>query len=46
MDVLSEDKKVNFVFVEFPILSQQSYFAAKAALASKKQDLYNNFIYH
>ena len=43
MDVLYEDKKVNFVFVEFPILSQQSYFAAKAALASKNQDLYNNF---
>ena len=43
MDVLSEDKKINFVFVEFPILSQQSYFAAKAALASKKQDLYNKF---
>ena len=43
MDVLSEDKKVNFVFVEFPILSQQSYIAAKAALASKKQDLYNKF---
>ena len=43
MDILSEDKKINFVFVEFPILSQQSYIAAKAALASKKQDLYNNF---
>ena len=43
MDVLSEDKKINFVFVEFPILSQQSYFAAKAALASKKQNLYNQF---
>ena len=43
MDVLSEDRKINFVFVEFPILSQQSYFAAKAALASKKQDLYNQF---
>ena len=43
MDVLYEDKKVNFVFVEFPILSQQSYFAAKAALASKNQDLYNKF---
>ena len=42
-DVLSEDKKINFVFVEFPILSEQSYFAAKAALASKKQDLYNQF---
>ncbi len=43
MDILSEDKKINFVFVEFPILSQQSYIAAKAALASKKQDLYNKF---
>ena len=43
MDVLSEDKKINFVFVEFPILSQQSYIAAKAALASKKQNMYNNF---
>ena len=43
MDILSEDKKINFIFVEFPILSQQSYTAAKAALASKKQKLYNNF---
>lgn len=43
MDVLAEDKKINFVFVEFPILSEQSYFAAKAALASKNQDLYNQF---
>ena len=43
MDILSEDKKINFVFVEFPILSEQSYFAAKAALASKNQNLYNKF---
>ena len=43
MDVLSEDKKINFVFVEFPILSEESYFAAKAALASKNQNLYNKF---
>ena len=43
MDVLSEDKRINFVFVEFPILSQQSYKAALAALASKKQGLYNDF---
>ena len=43
MDILSEDKKINFVFVEFPILSKQSYIAAKAALASKKQGLYNKF---
>ena len=42
-DVLSADKKINFVFVEFPILSQQSYIAAKAALASIKQDKYNDF---
>ena len=25
MNVLSDDKKINFVFVEFPILSKQSY---------------------
>ena len=43
MDVLSEDNKINFVFVEFPILSKHSYIAAKAALASKKQELYNDF---
>ncbi len=43
MDVLSEDKKINFVFVELPILSEQSYVAAKAALASKKQDQYSKF---
>ena len=43
MDLLSEDNKINFIFVEFPILSKQSYIAARAALASKKQDLYNKF---
>ena len=43
MNLLSEDKKINFVFVEFPILSQQSYKAALAALASKEQGLYNDF---
>ena len=43
MDLLSEDKKINFVFVEFPILSQKSHKAALAALASKKQGLYNDF---
>ncbi len=43
MDLLSTDNKINFVFVEFPILSKQSYIAARAALASKKQDLYNKF---
>ena len=43
MDVISEDSKVNFVFVEFPILSQSSYIAATAALAAEKQGLYNDF---
>ena len=42
MDVMSEDKKVNLVFVELPILSQNSYVAATAALASEKQGLYND----
>ena len=43
MDVISEDKKVDFVFVELPILSQSSYIAATAALAAEKQGLYNDF---
>ena len=43
METISEDKKINFVFVEFPILSEQSYNAALAALASERQNLYNNF---
>jgi protein-disulfide isomerase len=43
MDVILEDTKVDFVFVEFPILSQSSYIAATAALASEKQGLYNDF---
>ena len=43
LETLAEDKKLNFVFVEYPILSQDSYIASKAALASKKQGLYNDF---
>ena len=43
MDVISEDKKVDFVFVELPILSQSSYIAATAALAAENQGLYNDF---
>ena len=43
LDVMSEDKKINFVFVEFPILSKESYTAAVAALAAKKQGLYTDF---
>ena len=43
LETLAEDKKINFVFVEYPILSQESYIASIAALASKKQGLYNDF---
>ena len=43
LDVVSEDKKINFVFVEFPILSNESYTAAAAALAAEKQGLYTDF---
>ena len=43
MDVISEDKKIDFVFVELPILSQNSYIAATAALAAENQGLYNDF---
>ncbi len=43
LDVISEDNKINIVFVEFPILSKESYTAAAAALASEKQGLYTDF---
>ena len=43
IETISEDKRINVVFVEFPILSQESYTAAVAALASEKQNLYNKF---
>ena len=43
METITEDKRINVVFVEFPILSQESYTAAVAALASQKQNLYNKF---
>ena len=43
LETLAEDKKINFVFVEYPILSQESYIASIAALASTKQGLYNDF---
>ena len=36
LEILAEDKKINFIFVEYPILSQDSYIASIAALASKK----------
>ena len=43
MKAINRDKKVNFVFVEFPILSQDSYTASLATLAARKQNLYNKF---
>ena len=42
-ETLYEDKKINFIFVEYPILSQASYTTAIAALASQNQGLYLEF---
>jgi protein-disulfide isomerase len=42
-ETLFEDKNINFIFVEYPILSQASYTTAIAALASKNQGLYIEF---
>jgi protein-disulfide isomerase len=41
--LLGEDKKLRFVFKEFPILSDASSFAARAALAAEKQGKYADF---
>ena len=38
--LLKDDKKVKFVYKEFPILGPQSVVAAKAALAANKQGKY------
>ena len=43
LDTIKEDKKINLVFVEFPILSEDSYTASLAALAAEKQNLYSQF---
>ena len=43
LDSVNEDNKINLVFVEFPILSQDSYTASLAALAAEKQGLYAQF---
>ena len=43
LDTINEDKKINLVFVEFPILSEDSYTASLAALAAEKQNLYSKF---
>ena len=44
MDIMEEDGKLDVVMVEFPVLGPVSEYAAKAAYAAKKQDLY--FEYH
>lgn len=38
--VLAEDSDIRLVYREFPILSPESPFAAKAALAAQQQDKY------
>lgn len=38
--LLEKDKNLKIVLKEFPIFGQHSEFAARAALASKKQDMY------
>ena len=43
LDTINEDKNINLVFVEFPILSEDSYTASLAALAAEKQNLYSQF---
>ena len=43
MAVMQEDPNVRVVFKEFPILSPQSLQAARAALASRRQDKYFDF---
>lgn len=43
IDTINKDTKINLIFVEFPILSEDSYTASLAALAAKKQNLYSEF---
>lgn len=43
MKTVKEDGKIKIVFKEFPILGPQSVFAARAALAAKKQGKYFEF---
>lgn len=42
-ELLEKDGKVRFVFKEWPILGQDSVFAARAALASRNQGKYLEF---
>lgn len=44
--LLNEDKKVRFVFREFPILSEDSVAAARAALAVNRLDKTKYFDFH
>jgi protein-disulfide isomerase len=41
--VMEEDEELLTIFVEFPILSEASVMAARAALASQEQDLYLDY---
>jgi protein-disulfide isomerase len=41
--LVAADDNVRIVFREFPILGDQSVYAARAALASRNQDLYEEF---
>jgi protein-disulfide isomerase len=43
VDLLNSDKNVRVVWKELPILGPASRFAARAAMAAKKQDKYYNF---
>jgi protein-disulfide isomerase len=40
MELLQDDKGLRFVLKEFPIFGEDSEYAARAALASRKQDKY------
>jgi len=42
-DLIDKDKKVRFVFKEYPVLGPISDYAARAALASRNQDKYLEF---
>ncbi|MES2355653.1 MAG: DsbA family protein [Pseudomonadota bacterium] len=41
--ILQEDKKVRIIYKEFPILSKESFLAARMALAANKQGKYEPF---
>ena len=43
IEKLAEDEDVRIVFKEFPVFGQDSVFAARAALASQQQGLYQDF---